>query len=139
MPAVNLPGEQVKDRFNEVFWYDQGQYLYDYIDCDYLETAIHPNQIFAISLPFPVLSGERARSVLRIVEEKLLTPFGSRSLAPQEPDYRPQYRGEPLSRDSAYHQGTVWPWLYRSGLERFRSSACLLGGSPVGRVRKIWK
>ena len=117
--------DQVIKRFNEVFWYEQGQYLYDYIDGDYRETAIRPNQIFAISLPFPLLNEERAKSVLRVVEEKLLTPFGLRSLAPEHPDYRPQYGGNPISRDSAYHQGTVWAWLigpFISALVRVKSS-----------------
>ncbi|MBI4763798.1 MAG: amylo-alpha-1,6-glucosidase [Deltaproteobacteria bacterium] len=103
--------EQVKERFNELFWYKEGQYLYDYVDGDYHETAVRPNQIFAISLPFPLLSAERAKSVLQVVKEKLLTPFGLRSLAPDHPDYRPRYEGDPVSRDHAYHQGTVWLWL----------------------------
>ncbi len=118
--------DQVKKSFNEGFWYEQGQYLYDYIDGDYQETAIRPNQIFAISLPFPLLNEERAKSVLRVVEEKLLTTFGLRSLAPEHPDYRPQYGGDPISRDSAYHQGTVWAWLigpFISALVRVKGSA----------------
>ncbi|PYV40440.1 MAG: glycogen debranching protein, partial [Acidobacteria bacterium] len=49
--------------------------------------------------------------VVKIVQEKLLTPFGLRSLAPEDPDYRKVYHGNPIERDSAYHQGTVWAWL----------------------------
>lgn len=101
----------VKHRFNEVFWYEQGGYLYDYIDGDYKDTAVRPNQIFSVSLPFQILPDERARSVLTVVEETLLTPRGLRTLDPAHPDYRPHYQGNSTSRDSAYHQGTVWPWL----------------------------
>jgi glycogen debranching enzyme len=52
-----------------------------------------------------------ARGVVDLVERTLLTPLGLRSLAPDDPNYVPQYRGSPLERDTAYHQGTVWPWL----------------------------
>jgi glycogen debranching enzyme len=58
-----------------------------------------------------LLEGERARRLVATVEHKLLTPLGLRSLAPDEPGYRPHYGGDPVSRDSGYHQGTVWPWL----------------------------
>jgi glycogen debranching enzyme len=58
-----------------------------------------------------MLSGERARGVVETVERELLTPVGLRSLAPGEANYRPRYEGDQYSRDSAYHQGTVWPWL----------------------------
>jgi glycogen debranching enzyme len=58
-----------------------------------------------------MLSGERARRVVAVVERQLLTPFGLRSLAPGDAQYRPVYRGDAYSRDTAYHQGTVWAWL----------------------------
>src|SRR5262249_16312748 len=69
------------------------------------------NQIFAVSLPFALLPQDKARSIVKIIQEKLLTPYGLRSLAPEDPDYTAAYRGNPYERDSAYHQGTVWPWL----------------------------
>lgn len=58
-----------------------------------------------------MLQPERARSVVRVVERELLTPYGLRSLAPSHPDYRGRYAGDSLSRDGSYHQGTVWAWL----------------------------
>jgi glycogen debranching enzyme len=58
-----------------------------------------------------MLDAKKRRSIVRVVEEKLLTPFGLRTLAPNEDGYRPTYRGDLYARDSAYHQGTVWPWL----------------------------
>jgi predicted glycogen debranching enzyme len=103
--------EQVKMKFAEVFWNEAGGYLYDYVDDEHRDAALRPNQIFALSLPFPLLEGEKARKVLNIVEEKLYTPVGLRSLAANEAGYRPRYGGDQFSRDSAYHQGTVWSWL----------------------------
>jgi predicted glycogen debranching enzyme len=103
--------ERVRRAFQKKFWFEEGGYLYDVIDGDVRDAAIRPNQIFAISLPFPLLTGKKARQVLKIVAEKLYTPMGLRSLAPDDPNYRPNYGGDQLSRDSAYHQGTVWNWL----------------------------
>jgi glycogen debranching enzyme len=48
---------------------------------------------------------------LEIVERELLTPYGLRTLSPRDPNYRGRFEGDMRSRDSAYHQGTVWPWL----------------------------
>ena len=75
------------------------------------DASIRPNQVLAISLPFPVLQTQRWAGVLRVVRERLVTPFGLRSLAPGHPDYKPRYDGDLRARDAAYHQGTVWSWL----------------------------
>lgn len=115
--------EQVKAAFLAAFWNESQSGLYDYIDGDHRDAAIRPNQIFALSLPFALLDGHKAQQVLQIVESKLLTPAGLRSLAPEDPAYRPRYGGDPWSRDSAYHQGTVWAWLlgpYITALVRVR-------------------
>jgi glycogen debranching enzyme len=72
---------------------------------------LRPNQVFAISLDFPVLAENRWAPVMQCVERTLLTPVGLRSLAPGEKDYKAQYYGNLRARDAAYHQGTVWPWL----------------------------
>ena len=49
--------------------------------------------------------------MVQCVRNNLLTPYGLRTLAPSDPNYRGRYEGGPDERDSAYHQGTVWPWL----------------------------
>jgi len=67
--------------------------------------------LFAISLDHPVLDEERWSSVLDVVEKKLVTPVGLRTLSPDSSDYKPLYAGDLRSRDGAYHQGTVWAWL----------------------------
>jgi predicted glycogen debranching enzyme len=103
---------QTRDSFNKRFWYDKGGYLYDVVDGEHGDDAsCRPNQVFSISLPHPVLDRARWPRVLEVVEQKLLTPVGLRSLAPGSPDYRPRYYGDLRSRDAAYHQGTVWAWL----------------------------
>ena len=97
--------------FNKRFWHPGG-FLYDVVDGEHGDDAsFRPNQIFAISLPNPVLEQARWRAVVEGVTERLLTPMGLRSLAPGEPDYKPRYDGDLRSRDAAYHQGTVWAWL----------------------------
>ena len=90
--------------------------LYDVVDVDHVagtaDASIRPNQILAIGgLPFPILAGDLARRVVDLVEAKLLTPFGLRSLSPDDRAYKGRYHGGPAERDGAYHQGTVWPWL----------------------------
>jgi predicted glycogen debranching enzyme len=90
--------------------------LFDVVDADHVpdknDGKLRPNQILAVGgLPFPIVTGEAARRIVDLVEARLLTPLGLRSLAPDDPDYVGRYRGDPLARDSAYHQGTVWPWL----------------------------
>ena len=102
--------------FEEKFWNDQRGCLFDVIDVNHrageVDAAFRPNQIFTVGgLPFQLLEGDQARKVVAQVEEKLLTPLGLRSLAPSEPDYKPQYQGGVVQRDGSYHQGTVWPWL----------------------------
>jgi glycogen debranching enzyme len=97
--------------FNEQFWNEERGCLYDVIDTASHDASVRPNQIFAVSLPHSMLSPERARHVVEKVERELLTPYGLRSLSPNDPLYRLRYEGDSLSRDGAYHQGTVWAWL----------------------------
>ncbi|HEX9308698.1 MAG TPA: amylo-alpha-1,6-glucosidase [Anaeromyxobacter sp.] len=98
--------------FNARFWYARGRYLFDVVDGEGGDDpAFRPNQIFALSLPNPVLDRERWPPVLDAVRERLLTPVGLRSLSRDHPDYKPNYHGDLRTRDAAYHQGTVWSWL----------------------------
>jgi len=103
--------QKVWESFNDSFWYEEGGYLYDCVDGEERDTSIRPNQILAISLTFPALARERWRSVMTIVERHLLTPYGLRTLAPQDPRYCGRYVGGPKERDASYHNGTVWTWL----------------------------
>jgi len=103
--------ERVRESFVREFWNEEQQCLYDVIDGDRKDPSIRPNQLFAISLPYPLLDGDKNRQILRVVEEKLVTPVGLRSLAPDDKHYQGWYGGDQISRDGAYHQGTVWSWL----------------------------
>jgi len=75
------------------------------------DLTLRPNQIFAMSLPFPLLEGQAAAAVVEAVGRALLAPLGLRSLAPEDSRYQGQYGGGPARRDAAYHQGPVWSWL----------------------------
>jgi predicted glycogen debranching enzyme len=97
--------------FNRLFWNEKLGCLYDVVNGGPPDPSIRPNQIFAVSLPHSMLPRDRSRSVVEKVEEHLLTPFGLRTLAPSDPQYRGHYTGGPKERDGAYHQGTVWSWL----------------------------
>ncbi|HMU32931.1 MAG TPA: amylo-alpha-1,6-glucosidase [Pyrinomonadaceae bacterium] len=102
---------RAKESFEEKFWNADLGCLYDVINGDTRDASVRPNQIFAVSLFYPILKGERARSVVDKVEKDLLTPKGLRTLAPYDAKYIGKYEGGPVERDSAYHQGTVWAWL----------------------------
>jgi predicted glycogen debranching enzyme len=98
--------------FNDRFWYEDGGYLYDIVDGgDGDDDALRPNQVLAVALPNEVLARERWQPMLGVVRHTLLTPVGLRSLGQGHPEYRPSYHGDLRTRDAAYHQGTVWPWL----------------------------
>ena len=104
--------ERARRAFNARFWYEGGGHLYDVVDGERGDDpACRPNQVLAISLDHPVLDAARWEPVMQVVRDRLLTPVGLRSLAPDHPDYKPKYYGDLRSRDAAYHQGTVWAWL----------------------------
>jgi predicted glycogen debranching enzyme len=104
--------KQAETSFHQRYWFPSGGYLYDVVDGERGDDrSLRPNQIFALSLRFPILRRERWRPVVDAVSERLLTPFGLRSLSPDHPDYKATYSGDLRARDAAYHQGTVWAWL----------------------------
>lgn len=109
---LNALALQVETSFNQSFWNERTGCLFDVIRPDGSgDASIRPNQVFAVSLPYPLLQGARAESVLDVVERELLTPVGLRTLSPADPAYLRTYCGDQRMRDSSYHQGTVWPWL----------------------------
>lgn len=113
---------RVQKRFQEVFWNEETGTLYDAVNGEERDAALRPNQLLALSLPFPLLPKPRAARVLAAVEEKLYTPVGLRTLEPGHPDYD-------VSSD---HQGAVWAWLlgpYYSALVRVHG--------PAGRKKAL--
>jgi predicted glycogen debranching enzyme len=104
--------KRMRESFNRRFWCEDARHLFDVVDGpDGDDPACRPNQIFSISLPNPVLDESRWQPVMDVVQRKLLTPVGLRSLSPDHPDYKAKYFGDLRTRDAAYHQGTVWGWL----------------------------
>jgi predicted glycogen debranching enzyme len=101
----------VAGAFDRAFWNDGRKCCFDVILPEGPDARLRPNQLFAVGLPFPLLDARRRAMVLDAVEGALVTPVGLRTLARGDPGYRPVYRGGPAERDSAYHQGLVWPWL----------------------------
>lgn len=104
--------KRAREAFNERFWNARTSCLYDVIDGPEGDDAsIRPNQVFAISLPHPILYDRYWEPVLETVRNRLVTAYGLRTLSAEHPDYKAHYRGDLRSRDAAYHQGTIWPWL----------------------------
>jgi predicted glycogen debranching enzyme len=146
--------DRVRESFNARFWNDRAGTLYDVVDGEKGDDdAIRPNQLFAISLPHPVLDQQRWQSVVDVIHDRLLTPYGLRSLAPGHPNYQPQYFGDLRARDIAYHQGTVWPWLigpffdawrrvYPDRMEELLPTAVTLGkhlaSACIGSISEIF-
>lgn len=104
--------DRIPAAFVEAFWYEEKNYLYDYVHGDFKDKSVRPNQIFAASLPYSPLNDDQCNGVLERVQSELLTPRGLRTLAPKNPAYKPEYTGGPAERDLAYHQGSVFPWLF---------------------------
>jgi predicted glycogen debranching enzyme len=115
--------------FNEQFWNEEKGYLYDVVNGNEKDDSLRPNQIFAVGLPFALIDGEKGRSILKIITEKLYTLVGLKSLSPDDLPYTSCYEGDPYKRDSCYHQGTVWSWLlgaYIDALVKLGSDKSLL-------------
>ncbi|MEH2405234.1 amylo-alpha-1,6-glucosidase [Nostoc sp.] len=103
--------DRAQYRFSR-FWNDETSYCYDVLDSpDGDNSALRPNQIFAVSLLESPLTPAQQRSVVETCGRVLLTSHGLRSLAPDHPQYQGKYGGNQYQRDGAYHQGTVWGWL----------------------------
>ncbi len=111
-PELEQLAAQTRQSFNQRFWFERGGYLYDIVDGEAGDdAACRPNQILSFSLRYPVLDESRWSTVLGVVTDRLLTPFGLRTLDPDHRDFKAQYFGDLRARDAAYHQGTVWSWL----------------------------
>jgi predicted glycogen debranching enzyme len=124
--------ERGRASFEARFWDEARGRLHDVVDCDHVpgtvDARLRPNQIFAVGgLPLVLLPPARAARVVEAVEHALLTPLGLRTLAPDEPGYRPRYEGDVVARDEAYHEGTAWPWLMGPFVEAW---VRVRGGTP---------
>lgn len=109
--TYKLLPELIEKSFIEIFWSEEKGYLADYVNNGYQDWAVRPNQIIAASLDYSPVNDEIKQLVIDVVKKELLTPRGLRTLSPSDPHFEPVYEGNQESRDKAYHNGTVWPWL----------------------------
>lgn len=126
---------KISAAFTAHFWDSEKQYLADYIRGDEKDWSVRPNQIFAVSLPFTPLTAEMQKAVMEKVRTELLTPRGLRTLSPLDDRYAGHYGGPQLSRDHAYHQGTVWPWLLAHFTEAVLKTA---GAAALPLLEKLY-
>jgi predicted glycogen debranching enzyme len=131
-----LIADKLPEVFLHTFWIADKQYLADYVYSDFKEKAVRPNQIFAASLPYTMLKDEHIKGILDRVRSELLTPRGLRTLAPKNPAYKPEYVGNQVERDAAYHQGSVFPWLICHYAEAYLR---LYEQSGLGSIERIYR
>lgn len=111
---------KVKESFNQKFWNEDTKCLNDVVD--EVDPSIRPNQIYAVSLPFTMLDGNKNKLIVETVYEKLYTPTGLRSLDMNHKDYKGIYSGQLIDRDFAYHQGTSWGFLLGGFIDAYRKT-----------------
>jgi predicted glycogen debranching enzyme len=107
----SLMAEKTMKSFVEKFWNSENGCLFDVVNDNGEDGSLRPNQIIAVALDFSMLDNSRNGKVVDLVNRELLTPYGLRTLARNDPKYVGVYSGDRRSRDEAYHNGTVWPWL----------------------------
>jgi len=133
---LNAQAKRLREAFNTHFWNPAADCCFDCVDEQGRDGSIRPNQLLALSLPFPVLDPARHQAVLRKITDELLTPFGLRTLSSNDQAYQGRYGGDLLARDRAYHQGSVYPWLLGPYIT---ATLRLNGRSPAARseARKL--
>ncbi len=102
--------------FRRRFWCEETGYPYDVIcespgETAWSDRSIRPNAVIALAVEPRLFDAHQTQSILAVAERDLVTPAGLRTLAPQCDGYSGRYGGGIKDRDSAYHQGTVWPFL----------------------------
>jgi glycogen debranching enzyme len=147
---LNELADRAAASFEDSFWDEDRGFYRDVVGPD--DSKLGPNQVIAMSLPLFVPEVSRSQRALSVVSRDLLTPVGLRTLAPSEPEYRPEFRGPLASLDSAYHQGTVWPWLlgpYVTALMRYtgdraearrilRYARTMLSEAGIGGISEVY-
>ena len=127
--------DQIKKSFIELFWDEKLGYLADYVNDDEgTNSFVRPNMVIAVSLPYSMLDKEQMKKVLDIADKELVTVRGLRTLSPGNKFYKGTYKGNHEERDNAYHQGTVWPWLYGPFCEGWLR---VYGNQGVQKVKKL--
>lgn len=115
---------RVAEAFNRLFVDPAGQRMADRIEPGgQPDFSMRPNQLFALDLvPEPALR----TALLRRAFEALVVPWGTMSLAPDEPGFHPVHEAPGLwHKDFAYHTGTVWLWLNGIVIQRLLERGAL--------------
>lgn len=131
----HLP-QLIADSFVKTFWDERRGYLADVVNGAEKDWSVRPNQVFATSLPFSPVDENIRGAVLDKVKAELLTPRGLRTLSPKDANYKGVYSGDQKTRDAAYHQGTVWPWLLGHFAEGYLK---LHGEEAVPLLRNLYE
>jgi predicted glycogen debranching enzyme len=127
--------ELIKQSFLDLFWDEKTGYLADYVnDEEGKNTFVRPNMVIAVSLPYSMLDKSQMQHVLDVADKELVTVRGLRTLSPGNEYYKGTCIGNQEERDNAYHQGTVWPWLYGPFCEGWLK---VYGQQGVEKVRKL--
>lgn len=115
---MNALAEKIKSAFLDVFLNDGG-YLYDYVDDNYVDWSVRPNMLFAITIDYPLLDRRQSKSILDIITKELLTPKGIRSLSPKSIGFRPRVEGSLADRLYSAYNGAAWPWMLDAYMEAY--------------------
>lgn len=99
------------ESFNSKFWNPPLGCLFDVLDAHGVDASLRPNQVLAVSLDFPILDRARWQSIVDVVAREFVTSYGLRTLSKSDAKYTGKYLGDRNTRDRAYHNGTIWPWL----------------------------
>ncbi len=127
--------ELIQRSFLEIFWDEKLGYLADYVNDDEGKNFfVRPNMVIAVSMPYSMLNKEQMEKVLNEADKKLVTARGLRTLSPGNLFYKGTYCGTQQERDRAYHQGTVWPWLFGPFCEGWLK---VYGNQGVQKVKKL--
>ena len=111
--------QKAKKNFNAIFWDSKSGYLYDVVSDNGSDSSFRPNQIFAISLDFSMIGTLKSEKIVETVWNHLWGKYGLKTLPNSDRRYIGKYLGDWKHRDSAYHNGTVWPWLIGPFVEAF--------------------
>lgn len=148
--AFKAAGEKAAASFEAKFWHEGRGFYLDTVDP--IDASLRPNQVIAMALPHSPCDPDHARRALGVVGTELATPYGLRTLGPNEPGYQGRYEGDMSRRDAAYHQGTAWPWLlgpYAAAVAKFgegpgearrllREARTMLGEDGLGGIAEVY-
>ena len=124
------------DDFTQLFWNQEVDLPADYVFEGKRNMDVRPNMVLAAAMPFSPFTDDQKMSVLDAATKMLLTPKGLRTLSPAHEDFKNSYEGDHVKRDLAYHQGTVWPWLFGFYAEAWLSLYGKAGKESIDRIVK---